>query len=109
MEHGDFIYFEYAQGNDVFFVVFNKENNEAYQCNYYTGLKNDLFLNPEIKGLYLPFPFVASKTAYGVYNSAYFELTENDIALELENRETLIEALKNKQDDFFMILEYEFK
>jgi hypothetical protein len=109
MEHGDFIYFEYGQGTNVFFVVFNKENNEAYQCNYYKNLKNDLFLRAGIKGLYLPFPFVSSKAAYGVYNSSYFELTEDDIALELENKEELIESLKNKKDEFFMILEYEFK
>jgi hypothetical protein len=109
MEHGNFIYFEYAQGNNVFFVVFNKENSETYQCNYYTSLENDLFLKTGIKGQYFSFPFVSSEAAYGVYNSVYFELTEDDIAPGLENREKLIEAFEKKQEEFFMILEYEFK
>jgi hypothetical protein len=109
MEHGDYIYFEYEHGHVIYFVVFNKINKEAYKCIYLENLENDLFLNAK-KGLYLPFPFVTSKAAYGLYNPVGFELTENDIVPDLENREVLIESLKNRQgDEFFIILEYEFK
>jgi hypothetical protein len=109
IEYGDYICFEYEHGHVIFFVVFNKKSKEAYKCNYLENLENDLFLKAK-KGLYLPFPCITSKAAYGLYNPIGFELTENDIATDLENREIVIESLKNRQnDEFFVILEYEFK
>jgi hypothetical protein len=109
MEHGDYIYFEYEHGHVLYFVVFNKKTNDAYKCMYFKNLENDLFLKDK-KGLYLPFPFVTSKAAYGLYNPVGFELTENDIAPDLENREIVIESLTSGHDnEFFIILEYEYK
>jgi hypothetical protein len=111
MEHGDYIYFEYEHGHVLFFVVFNKKTNEAYKCDYFKNLENDLFFKAGTKGLYMAFPFVTSDAAYGVYNPVDFMSTkEYDIAPDLENREVVTESLKNRRDgEFFTIIEYEFK
>jgi hypothetical protein len=109
MEHGDFIYFEYARGNFDFFVVLNKKNQEVYQCNYWKDLENDLFLKGGKKGSYMPFIFVNSNMAYGYCNTIYYdELKESDIAVNLESREKLVEVLNNKDEEYFVIFEYEF-
>ncbi|MDR2406528.1 MAG: hypothetical protein LBE13_00220 [Bacteroidales bacterium] len=73
------------------------------------NLQNDLFYKPEIKESYQLFIFGAHNTVYNVFNPVLdSRLTENDIALDLENRETVIEAIK-KGEECFIVLEYEFK
>jgi hypothetical protein len=108
MEYKDYIYFEYNRGVNIFFVVFNKATKEVYQCDYRKNLENDLFYKPEIKR-YQSFIFGVHKTVYSVFNPVEdLSLTENDIAPNLENRETVIEAIK-QGEECFIVLEYEFK
>jgi hypothetical protein len=109
MEHADYIYFEYNRGFDIYFVVFNKTTKDAYQCNRKKNFENDLFYKPEIIRSQ-PFIFGTHKTVYSVFNPAAnnSELTENDIAPNLENRETVVEAIK-QDEECFIVLEYEFK
>jgi hypothetical protein len=106
MEQGDFIYFEYARGNFNFFVVFNKKTQEVYQCDYWKSLENDLFYKEGTKG-YTPFIFVNSNAAYTYRNTIYNDEL-NEIAVNLENREKLVELLNDKEEHF-VIIEYEFK
>jgi hypothetical protein len=108
MEYGDYIYFEYNRGRNIFFVVFNKVNKNVYQCNYRENLENDLFYKPGIKGKYQSFIFGTNKAVYSVFNPVKITLTEDDIALDMENRETVVEAIK-RNEECFIILEYEFK
>jgi hypothetical protein len=108
MEHGDYIYFEYNRGWDIYFVVFNKMTKDIYQFDHRRNLEKDLLCKPGIKG-YQSFIFGAGKSVYNVFNPVKnSNLTENDIAANLENRETVIEAIK-QGEECFIILEYEFK
>jgi hypothetical protein len=110
-EYGDYIYFEYNKGGNIYLVVFNKATKEAYQCNCRESFENDLFCKSGIKGHNQAFIFEAHNTVYSVFNpvyNKYYKLTENDIAPNLENRETVIEAI-NQDEECFIILEYEFK
>jgi hypothetical protein len=113
MEFGDYICFDYRRGF-LFFVVFNKKTGEAFQCNK-INLKPDLLT---AGGAYfsLLFPFTTVKNAYGLwhyYNAnsrTKIQLTEEQIAKDLENREELIKTLQSRKDDeFYVIFEYEFK
>jgi hypothetical protein len=114
MESDDYIYFDYRKGLYPFFVIFNKKTGEVCQCNK-RELKPDLFTTGGPSYSYLPFPFTTTKNAYSLwhYNAGgriKTELKEEQIAVDLENREALIKALQSKKDDeFYMILEYEFK
>jgi hypothetical protein len=109
-EYGDCICFEYNKGSDIYLVVFNKATKETFQCNCKENLENDLFCTSGIKGFYQAFIFGTHKTVYSVFNpvNRYNKLTENDIASNLENRETVIDAIK-QGEECFIILEYEFK
>jgi hypothetical protein len=118
MEYGDYIYFEYEGGLYLYFVVFNKKTNEAYQCNK-IKMKQDLVVTGA-SGYYsyMPFPFISNKNAYSLWHifdpeledqaALGHELKEYQVALDLENREALLKALQ-KKEEFYMIIEYEFK
>jgi hypothetical protein len=110
MESNDYIYFDYDRDLYVFFVVFNKKTGEAFQCNK-VKLEPDLFTTRVgYPYSYLPFPFITTKNAYSLWHSVTTELTEDQIAVDLENREALIETLQNmKNDEFYVVLEYEFR
>jgi hypothetical protein len=113
MEFADYIYFDYRRGFFNFFVVFNKKTGEVYQCNK-INLKPDLLTTGKAY-FSLLFPFTTVKNAYGLwyYNAGdrnKTTLTEEQIAKDLENREELIKTLQSRKDDeFYVIFEYEFK
>jgi hypothetical protein len=113
MEFDDYICFDYRRGFFSFFVVFNKKTGEVYQCNT-RNLKPDLLTTGKAS-FSLFFPFTTVKNAYGLwhYNARdriKTQLTEEQVAKDLENREELIKTLQSRKDDeFYVIFEYEFK
>jgi hypothetical protein len=119
MEHGDYICFDYDKGFKTYFVVFNKTTNETYQCNK-INLEQDLVVTGASRHYsYMPVPFISNKNAYSLWHIVETEFKEHPDALEtelkedqvapgLENREALLKALQ-KKEEFYMIVEYDFK